>query len=223
MALPNPDNTQLQSPRQRQTRTYAATPCITISPEGDRLLVGDSTTSSVRSWTTLKLVGDGSFASVWLCDWHSPLPPNTPLSLMQRGPNVRPEWAGRRLVALKRSKRQWGGWMGRVQGSQGDRIITLDPNASKYHPPIRLLCAPSHPRALFRVRAYGRKPIPTHQISQRQKELCRRTRSIHLSTNGQCTRPCPLEWILSLRREARELAGDYNRFGRLCLDLAPYP
>ncbi|KAF8609204.1 Pkinase-domain-containing protein, partial [Ceratobasidium sp. AG-I] len=66
---------------------------------------------SQRSWTTLKNVGDGSFGTVWLCDWHSLLPPNTPLSPMQCSPRVRPEWAGRRLVALKRMKRQWdGGW-----------------------------------------------------------------------------------------------------------------
>ncbi|KAF8679473.1 Protein tyrosine kinase [Rhizoctonia solani] len=119
MALPNyhhshphhPPNPRPQPPRQTQTHTCLAIPGIALSPEGDRLIVGDSTTSSHRSWTTLKNVGDGSFGSVWLCDWHSPLPPNTPLSPMQRGPKVRPEWVGRRLVALKCMKRQWkGGW-----------------------------------------------------------------------------------------------------------------
>ncbi|EUC53713.1 Serine/Threonine kinase catalytic domain protein [Rhizoctonia solani AG-3 Rhs1AP] len=108
---PNP-NPRPQPPRpsQSQTQTHVAVPGIALSAEGD-LLVGDSSTSSPRSWTTLKNVGDGSFGSVWLCDWHSPLPPNTPLSPMQCGPKVRPEWVGRRLVALKRMKRQWeGGW-----------------------------------------------------------------------------------------------------------------
>ncbi|KAG8715470.1 hypothetical protein FRC11_003969 [Ceratobasidium sp. 423] len=112
MALANHHDgrAQPQPPRQTQhTYTYVAVPGIAL--EGDRLIVGDSSTSSHRSWTTLKNVGDGSFGSVWLCDWHSPLPPNTPLSPMQCGPKVRPEWAGRRLVALKRMKRQWeGGW-----------------------------------------------------------------------------------------------------------------
>ncbi|CAE6506997.1 unnamed protein product [Rhizoctonia solani] len=107
----HPQNPRPQPPRQSQTHTYVAVPGIALSPEGDRLLVGDSSTSTPRSWTTLKNVGDGSFGSVWLCDWHSPLPPNTPLSPMQCGPKVRPEWVGRRLVALKRMKRQWeGGW-----------------------------------------------------------------------------------------------------------------
>ncbi|KAL5641532.1 hypothetical protein ACGC1H_001873 [Rhizoctonia solani] len=110
MALANHHpNPRPQPPRQTQTQTHVAIPGIAL--EGDRLLVGDSSTSSPRSWTTLKNVGDGSFGSVWLCDWQSPLPPNTPLSPMQCGPKVRPEWVGRRLVALKRMKRQWeGGW-----------------------------------------------------------------------------------------------------------------
>jgi protein kinase len=59
----------------------------------------------------MKVVGDGSFGTVWLCDWHSPLPSNTPLSPMQRGAGARPEWTGKRLVAVKRMKKRWeGGW-----------------------------------------------------------------------------------------------------------------
>lgn len=66
---------------------------------------------SVRSYTPVKVVGDGSFGTVWLCDWHSTLPPNTPLSPMQCGAGARPDWAGKRLVALKRMKKPWpGGW-----------------------------------------------------------------------------------------------------------------
>ena len=56
------------------------------------------------------MLGDGSFGTVWLCDWHGTLPPNTPLSPMQCGA-ARPEWAGKRLVAVKRMKKKWeGGW-----------------------------------------------------------------------------------------------------------------
>ena len=59
---------------------------------------------SVRSWTPIKILGDGSFGTVWLCDWHSP--PNTPLPVI-----TRPEWAKKRLVAVKRMKRSWeAGW-----------------------------------------------------------------------------------------------------------------
>ncbi|KAK4685792.1 meiosis induction protein kinase IME2/SME1, partial [Tremellales sp. Uapishka_1] len=64
-----------------------------------------------RSYTELKCVGDGSFGTVWLCDWHSPVKSGTLLSAMQCGAGARPEWAGNRLVALKRMKRVWeGGW-----------------------------------------------------------------------------------------------------------------
>ena len=66
---------------------------------------------STRSYTRLKVLGDGSFGTVWLCDWHGILPPNTPLSPMQCGAGARPQWAGKRLVAVKRMKKTWeGGW-----------------------------------------------------------------------------------------------------------------
>jgi hypothetical protein len=66
---------------------------------------------STRSYTPLKVLGDGSFGTVWLCDWHGTLPPNTPLSPMQCGAGARPEWVGKRLVAVKRMKKKWdGGW-----------------------------------------------------------------------------------------------------------------
>lgn len=66
---------------------------------------------SQRSYTPIKVVGDGSFGTVWLVDWHSQLPPNTPLSPMQCGAGARPDWQGKRLVALKRMKKRWeGGW-----------------------------------------------------------------------------------------------------------------
>jgi meiosis induction protein kinase IME2/SME1 len=64
-----------------------------------------------RQYTELKCLGDGSFGTVWLCDWHSPVRSSTMLSAMQCGAGARPEWAGKRLVALKRMKRVWeGGW-----------------------------------------------------------------------------------------------------------------
>ncbi|GAA5866232.1 hypothetical protein JCM3774_004127 [Rhodotorula dairenensis] len=62
-----------------------------------------------RHWTVLKEVGDGSFGTVWLADWHSPLyiPPGT----RPPGPSSRPEYRGRRLVAIKRMKKAFdGGW-----------------------------------------------------------------------------------------------------------------
>lgn len=62
-----------------------------------------------RSYTILKEVGDGSFGTVWLADWHSELqlPPGT----LPPGPSSRPEYKDKRLVAIKRMKKAFeGGW-----------------------------------------------------------------------------------------------------------------
>lgn len=62
-----------------------------------------------RNYTILKEVGDGSFGTVWLADWHSPLqlPPGT----LPPGPSSRPEYKGKKLVAIKRMKKAFeGGW-----------------------------------------------------------------------------------------------------------------
>ncbi|KIJ45582.1 hypothetical protein M422DRAFT_166679 [Sphaerobolus stellatus SS14] len=86
---------------------------------------------STRSWTPLKVVGDGSFGTVWLCDWHGTLPPKTPLSPMQCGAGARPEWAGKRLVAVKRMKKRWdGGWeeCSRLKELESLRAISSHPN-----------------------------------------------------------------------------------------------
>ncbi|KAG9085262.1 hypothetical protein FRC06_003677 [Ceratobasidium sp. 370] len=132
MALPpQPHPPRPQPPRPPQTHTYTAIPGIALSQDGTTLHVGDSSTSSQRSWSTLKNVGDGSFGTVWLCDWHSPLPPGTPLSPMQCSPRVRTDWVGKRLVALKRMKRQWeGGWdeCKTLQEIQSLRAIPPHPN-----------------------------------------------------------------------------------------------
>lgn len=62
-----------------------------------------------RNYTILKEVGDGSFGTVWFADWHSPLtlPPGT----QPPGPSSRPEYKGKRLVAIKKMKKAFeGGW-----------------------------------------------------------------------------------------------------------------
>ncbi|GJN91811.1 hypothetical protein Rhopal_004834-T1 [Rhodotorula paludigena] len=62
-----------------------------------------------RHWTVLKEVGDGSFGTVWLADWHSPL--NLPSGTQLPGPSSRPEYKGKQLVAIKRMKKAFeGGW-----------------------------------------------------------------------------------------------------------------
>ncbi|KAI9608582.1 hypothetical protein H4Q26_004765 [Puccinia striiformis f. sp. tritici PST-130] len=62
-----------------------------------------------RDYTILKEVGDGSFGTVWLADWHSPLtlPPGT----QPPGPSSRAEYKGKQLVAVKKMKKTFdGGW-----------------------------------------------------------------------------------------------------------------
>ncbi|TCD71543.1 hypothetical protein EIP91_008924 [Steccherinum ochraceum] len=106
-------------------------PSITV--QYDKLIVGNSQSSqcSVRSYTPLKVIGDGSFGTVWLCDWHGTLPPNTPMSAMQCGAGARPEYANKRLVAVKRMKKRWeGGWdeCKRLKELESLRAIPYHPN-----------------------------------------------------------------------------------------------
>ncbi|GAA5870206.1 hypothetical protein JCM1840_001590 [Sporobolomyces johnsonii] len=62
-----------------------------------------------RHWTVLREVGDGSFGTVWLADWHSPL--NLPPGTQPPGPSSRAEYKGKQLVAIKRMKKAFdGGW-----------------------------------------------------------------------------------------------------------------
>ncbi|KAI0692755.1 kinase-like domain-containing protein [Cytidiella melzeri] len=109
--------------------TVVGIPSVTV--QDDELVVGGAESSSTRSYTPLKVVGDGSFGTVWLCDWHGTLPPNTPLSPMQCGAGARPEYAGKRLVAVKRMKRRWeGGWdeCKRLKELESLRAIPYHPN-----------------------------------------------------------------------------------------------
>ncbi|KAH7910947.1 Pkinase-domain-containing protein [Hygrophoropsis aurantiaca] len=97
------------STQPKETVSVIGIPSVSI--HNGRLVVGDARTTSHRSYTPIKTLGDGSFGTVLLCDWHGTLPPNTPLSPMQCGGGARPEWAGKRLVAVKRMKKKWeGGW-----------------------------------------------------------------------------------------------------------------
>ncbi|KAL7285325.1 hypothetical protein ACG7TL_000420 [Trametes sanguinea] len=122
---PQPSNHRSQPQAPKERITVQGVPSVTV--QNDELVVGDAQSSqyplpptlpllfsrprSTRSYTLLKVVGDGSFGTVWLCDWHGTLPPNTPLSAMQCGRGARPEYAGKRLVAVKRMKKAWaGGW-----------------------------------------------------------------------------------------------------------------
>ncbi|KAH8997290.1 Pkinase-domain-containing protein [Lactarius akahatsu] len=96
-------------PAPRESFTALAIPAVEFTSTGVRY--GNAQSSSTRSFTPIKAVGDGSFGTVWLCDWHGPLPSNTPTSAMQSVVGTRPEYANMRLVAVKRMKKRWeGGW-----------------------------------------------------------------------------------------------------------------
>ena len=91
---------------------------------------------------------------------------------MQCGAGARPEWAGKRLVALKRMKRVWeGGWkqaktLGELVVSSLDemrpknRLLMMPRSAwpvpaphtlaPGHHPSVRRLHLPKVPRALLR-------------------------------------------------------------------------
>lgn len=89
--------------------TVLAIPSVTIV--GSQTFIGDANSMSERSYTPVKGVGDGSFGTVFLCDWHTPLAPSIALAPMQQGAGARPEWQGKRLVAIKQMKKRWeGGW-----------------------------------------------------------------------------------------------------------------
>ncbi|KAF7791873.1 hypothetical protein EIP86_002897 [Pleurotus ostreatoroseus] len=125
----NPSHRNPAQPLPKETITVVGIPSVTV--ENDTLVVGDSDSSSTRSYTPLKVVGDGSFGTVWLCDWHGTLPPNTPLSAMQCSSGARPEYAGKRLVAVKRMKKRWeGGWdeCKRLKELESLRAIPFHPN-----------------------------------------------------------------------------------------------
>lgn len=62
-----------------------------------------------RDFTVIRDVGDGSFGTVCLADWKSPLPSGTMLSPMQH-PTTRPEYVGKRLVAIKKMKKPFASW-----------------------------------------------------------------------------------------------------------------
>jgi hypothetical protein len=87
------------------------------------------------------------------------------LSAMQSGAGARPEWTGKRLVALKRMKRAWeGGWDSaktlqelavRVHISERrytDHVVTAsDPLSPSSHPTVRRIHLAIHQTASFRL------------------------------------------------------------------------
>lgn len=92
---------------------------------------------------------------------------------MQCGAGARPEYAGKRLVAVKRMKKRWeGGWDEckrlkelevRTHHPLHRRVLTLlapavparNTISPYYYPPLRLLPIARHEGALLRLRVHG--------------------------------------------------------------------
>ncbi|KAF8078629.1 Pkinase-domain-containing protein [Lyophyllum atratum] len=114
---PNPD--PAPPPSQRSASSVPKEPIVvvgvpSVSIQNNQLVVGTSQSISTRSYTPLKVLGDGSFGTVWLCDWHGT-----------------PEWVGKRLVAVKRMKKRWeGGWdeCQKLKELESLRAIPFHPN-----------------------------------------------------------------------------------------------
>ncbi|KAF7339477.1 hypothetical protein MSAN_02162000 [Mycena sanguinolenta] len=77
----------------------------------NQFIVGNSQSRSTRSYTELKSLGDGSFGTC--------------------GAGAKPEWAGKRLVAVKRMRKKWeGGWdeCKKLKELEALRAIPFHPN-----------------------------------------------------------------------------------------------
>jgi len=209
-----------------QVCNMAAQRAVSLSPTLSRFSLHITLTASIRSFTPIKAFGDGNFGTVWLCDWHGPLPPNTPMSTMQTVVGSRPEYTNTRLVAVKRMKNRWeGGWdeCRRLKelevrahplsssvrpslitlGSVRKSGITCNTPSSKHHTPVRLFSSSRDQGTLLRVRANGRAFVSAHQIPpwSRSSTLCRWSRRLHFPTDcpGLTSHPC--FWLLSSGHE----------------------
>lgn len=80
-----------------------------------------------RSYTVIKELGSGFFGTVCVADWHSPLPSGALVPAMQHS-STRPEYIGKRLVAIKRMKRAFSSWDDCLQLNEVRALILLPPH-----------------------------------------------------------------------------------------------
>ncbi|POV96138.1 hypothetical protein PSTT_15821 [Puccinia striiformis] len=103
--------------------------------------------------------GDGSFGTVWLADWHSPLtlPPGT----QPPGPSSRAEYKGKQLVAVKKMKKTFdGGWeecMKLKNSSHSEQFRCI--HSRSHYTTLSYIRQPGN---YISFRMYGGKLIPTH-------------------------------------------------------------
>ena len=101
-----------------------------------------------RDYTIIKSLGTGSFGTVYVADWQSPLPSGAMVPAMQHS-LTRPAYAGKRLVAIKRMKKPFAAWEDCIKLNElrvraaADAVSFVDPPSRTYHPPLR--CIPPAP------------------------------------------------------------------------------
>lgn len=73
----------------------------------------------------------------------------------------------------------------------------------KYYSSLRLFSAPHHEGALFRIRIYGREPLPSHQGAKRPA-IRRGTRGVDFQADCVGVGPHPRSWVFSPGHETRK-------------------
>mgnify|MGYP002717519432 FL=1 len=90
-------------------------------------LLDDSRLEAERQYVPIKKSGTGSFGSVFVADWQSPLPSCTLLPAMQHS-YTRPEYVGKRIVAIKKMKRSYKTLQDCLSLNELHALITIPPH-----------------------------------------------------------------------------------------------
>ena len=90
-------------------------------------LLNDSRLEAGREFVPIKRLGTGSFGTVFVADWHSPLPSGTMVPAMQHS-YARPEYVGKRIVAIKRMIRPYSTLEDCLSLNELHALIALPPH-----------------------------------------------------------------------------------------------
>lgn len=153
---------------------------------------------------------------------------------MQCGAGARPEWAGKRLVAVKLMKKRWeGGWDECQKLKELEvcdmqfpsicvSIIYLSSVAarnsfsSQCHSLVRFLSPSRHQGTLLCVRVHGGQSVSSHQGPQRPAPRWRSC-FLHIPSNSVGSRSHTRKRLLSSGYEARECVSNNHWSFRLHL------
>ncbi|WFD43943.1 non-specific serine/threonine protein kinase [Malassezia psittaci] len=80
-----------------------------------------------RDFTIIKSLGVGSFGTVYVADWHSALPSGAIVPAMQHS-FTRPEYANKRLVAIKKMKKPFVHWEDCIQLNELRSLLLVPPH-----------------------------------------------------------------------------------------------